>query len=146
MVQKRVLRCIIATDFLQVISVIYCPATVDCHDTKAKNAGNQLLFGNQLLLLGNQLYTQENSDFSRVHYFKILIIWLYNLQNDVNNTPDTIFFIFKLFRAFLGPLKKVGLTGQFFFRQKSVLEDNSMFKIVLLDRFRYKYFSMNSGK
>ena len=51
----------------------YCPATVDCHETKVINAGNQVLFGNQLLLLGNQVYTQENSDFSRVHYLKILI-------------------------------------------------------------------------
>ena len=56
----------------------YCPATVDCHETKVKNAGNQVLFGNQLLLLGNQLYTQEYSDFSRVHYFKILIKSYYN--------------------------------------------------------------------
>ena len=39
----------------------YCPARVDYHDTKAKNTGNQLLFGNQLLLLGDQLYTQEKS-------------------------------------------------------------------------------------
>ena len=46
----------------------YCPATVDCHDIEANNAGNQLLFGNQLLLSGNQLYTQGNSNFSRVHY------------------------------------------------------------------------------
>ena len=53
----------------------YCPATVDCHFTKAKNAGNQLLLlGNQLLLLGNQVYTQESSDFSGVNYLKILTI------------------------------------------------------------------------
>ena len=54
------------------LKIHYCPTTVDCHETKAKNAGNELLFGNQLLLLGNQLYTQENSDFSRVHDIFVL--------------------------------------------------------------------------
>ena len=29
----------------------YCLTTVDCHDTKAENAGNQLLFCNQLFLI-----------------------------------------------------------------------------------------------
>ena len=45
------------------------------NNTKAKNAGTQLMFGTQLMLLGPklmlfgaQLYTQENSYFSRVYY------------------------------------------------------------------------------
>ena len=39
--------------FIENFEFTNCPATVDCHDTKAKNAGNQLLFSNKLY--GNQL-------------------------------------------------------------------------------------------
>ena len=37
----------------------YCPATAQCHDTKVKNAGSQLLFGHSIIVVGTQLYTQK---------------------------------------------------------------------------------------
>ena len=56
---------------LTVWGFIYCPATVDCHDIKARNAGNQLS------LLGNQLYTKEKSELQN-----------FDLQKNGKNTPD----------------------------------------------------------